>query len=282
MTRPLVSILTPSFNYGRFIGDCIASVANQTYVDVEHIVCDGASTDDTLDVLQDAPAHACWLSEPDRGQSHALNKALSMSRGEIIGWLNADDAFADTRAVERALSIFEEQPDVGVVYGHALMVNANNRVLQVMWAPSFAGALLSRMTTFVQPSVFLRRGVLPELFVREDLRFVMNRDLWLRLRDVTRFRRLDLFVGVDRQHPGRKVMSQAFVDEMAAHNATCTSASLPLALTKAVTVALRLRGVLSVPALADKLQPAFHLHLDRPVTFALRQLILPRRAFPTT
>src|SRR5688572_23602687 len=105
MTDTLVSILTPSYNYAQFIGDCLLSVTNQTHPNIEHIVVDDASTDGTVDVLRDTGTSVRWVSEPDRGQSHALNKALAMSEGEIIGWLNADDAYADTRAVERAVRV---------------------------------------------------------------------------------------------------------------------------------------------------------------------------------
>ena len=131
----LVSILTPSYNQGRFISDCIMSVANQTYRPIEHVVMDGGSTDETLAVLAGAPEHLQWRSEADRGQSHALNKALAESNGEIIGWLNSDDAYADRRAVERAVQLFELHPDIGAVYGHSLMIDARNRVLQYVWAP---------------------------------------------------------------------------------------------------------------------------------------------------
>jgi hypothetical protein len=205
-----------------------------------------------------------------------------MSNGEIIGWLNADDAYADRRAIEYAVSAFERYPEAGAVYGHTLMINAENRVLQLLWSPAFAAALLPGMTPFRQPAVFLRRSALPEPFLREDLHFVMDRDLWLRMRATTRFRRIDLVTGIDRQHATRKVMSQAYHDELKAYEREGLGRPLPAALRKAITVSLRLRGLLSVPGLEHTLQPAIDLRFDDRLHFALRQLMLPQRAFPAT
>src|SRR4051794_18939512 len=96
---------------------------------------DGGSTDGSDDLLREATPPVIWRSERDRGQSHALNKAFAASSGEIIGWINSDDAYVDRRAVATAVELFERYPDVGVAYGHALAVNSVNRVLYVYWLP---------------------------------------------------------------------------------------------------------------------------------------------------
>ena len=270
----LVSILTPSYNQGCFVGDCIASVANQTYRPIEHIICDGGSTDETLDVLHNVAEQVRWASEPDRGQSHALNKALALSQGEIIGWLNSDDAYADRRAVEAAVRAFERWPDVGVVYGHGLHISADNRLLQFLWAPPHREWLMDRLTPFVQPSVFIRRSVIPEPFVREDLRYVMDYDLWRRLRPATRFERIDAIVGVDRHQPMRKVLERGYIDEREAYARDerierCSPATL-----KGLKVALRWSGIWSTTRL--DLEPAFDLDVDSVRARVIRQVLVPR------
>src|SRR5579863_1433630 len=89
-----ISIITPSFNQGRFIEDAIESVLLQGHQDFEHIVIDNCSTDNTVEILKRYD-HIKWISEPDEGQSDALNKGFKMSSGDVIGWLNCDDFYVD-------------------------------------------------------------------------------------------------------------------------------------------------------------------------------------------
>src|SRR4030042_1306962 len=113
---PLVPIVPPSLNKGRFIEETILSIKNQTYPRIEHIVIDGGSTDETLDILKKYSNSLIWISEPDKGQSDAINKGWRMAKGDILGWLNADDTYMPW-AVETAVRFFAENPDVGMVYG---------------------------------------------------------------------------------------------------------------------------------------------------------------------
>src|SRR5437868_3953200 len=99
MSSVLVSVLTPSFNQRPWLKDNLESVSSQSYPNIEHIVMDGASTDGSVEILRNSLHNVRWLSEPDRGQSHALNKAFAESRGEIVGWLNSDDAYFSCDAV---------------------------------------------------------------------------------------------------------------------------------------------------------------------------------------
>ena len=98
---------------------------------------DGLSTDGSVAILETAdPLQVQWASEPDAGQSDALNKAYSLARGEIIGWLNSDDAYFRADAVSLAVATFDRYPDADVVFGHAVLVNADGLVLHVMRVPS--------------------------------------------------------------------------------------------------------------------------------------------------
>ena len=239
---------------------------------------DGGSTDETLAVLARAPEHLQWRSEADRGQSHALNKALAESKGEIIGWLNSDDAYADRRAVERAVQLFELHPDVGAVYGHSLMIDARNRVLQYVWAPPHWNALLRRQTPFTQPAVFLRRsGVAGALRARGPELRDGPRPL-AATRCLARASTASIsVVGIDRHHGERKVESTAYLAERDEYYGSRNQRALNRATAKVIKVALRLRGLPDVRHLSRTLEPALSLTFDSSMSFALRQGLMPRR-----
>src|SRR5215471_13377895 len=121
MTSPSFTIVTPSFNQAAFIGEALESVRQQNWPHVEHVVMDGESTDATVDILKRHSGrsdwkHLRWISEPDRGQAHALNKGFSTVRGEIVGWLNSDDRYLP-HCFEHVARVFQQHPEVDVVYG---------------------------------------------------------------------------------------------------------------------------------------------------------------------
>ena len=118
---PKISIVTPSYNQGRFIEDSIQSVLNQNYPNFEHIIIDNCSTDGTLEILKKYP-HLDWISESDRGQSHGLNKGFHRSRGEWILWLNADD-YCLPGVFEKVSYTFSDYPEFDVIYGEAIFVD---------------------------------------------------------------------------------------------------------------------------------------------------------------
>ena len=276
---PLVSILTPSFNQGRFIGDCIRSVVAQTYPRIEHVVCDGGSTDNTVEVLSAAPETVRWISEPDRGQSHALNKALSMSHGEIVGWLNSDDAYLDPMAIETAVERFERDSSVDVVYGHAALVNADGLILQLRWVPRFNYRLLRFETFIIQPSAFMRRGVVSQRFVDEEYHSAMDSELWLHLGKKHGFGRIDRVLAIDRHHPDRKVYTRP--DVMAADEKRLIERyGIPpytrlRPLHRAFRIAVRVLGLRLIPA---AFRPhACRAYTDQALKLVLRQLVVPRR-----
>lgn len=202
---PLVSILTPSFQQAPWLADNLHSVAAQTYQNLEHIVMDGGSTDGTHDLLQRLSGPQLrWWSEPDRGQSHALNKALSVSRGEIVGWLNSDDAYFGADVIEAVVDIFRRRPEVAVVYGHAALVNADGLILHLIWAPTFSRRLLMLHDFILQPTAFIRRSALGDVIADESLNFAMDYDLWLRLSAKAPFVRINRIIAIDRHHEARK------------------------------------------------------------------------------
>jgi len=202
---PLVSILTPSFNQATWLGDNLRSVACQTYPHIEHIVMDGGSTDGSVELLRAAGTSVIWESEPDRGQSHAINKAFAASGGDIIGWINSDDAYFDCATVADVVAYFEGHPEVDVVYGHALKTTDDGRAIQVLWAPRYDRELLGAVDFITQPAAFIRRRALSEPMLNEEYHFGMDYELWLRLaHQGRRFARIDRVVAIDRHQPERK------------------------------------------------------------------------------
>jgi len=180
------------------------SVAAQTYPNIEHIVIDGGSTDQSVDLLRKANHNLVWHTEGDSGQSEALNKALRESRGKIIGWLNSDDAYFDIRTVSWAVRALLAAPDVALVYGHASLVDAEGVLLPLLWTPPHTYSLLRYHNYISQPTVFIRRDVLRDQLVDERYDYTMDRELWLRLGTSYRFRRVDHILAADRHHASRK------------------------------------------------------------------------------
>ena len=129
MGQPLtLSIVTPSFNTGRYLGAAVASVLSQDWPHIDYLVMDGGSTDNTPDVLRSFGEKLRWISEKDRGQSDAINKGFAQTTGEILTWLNADDAYA-TGAVRTAMEYFQAHPDVALVYGNADYIDARGDLI---------------------------------------------------------------------------------------------------------------------------------------------------------
>jgi glycosyltransferase involved in cell wall biosynthesis len=205
--RPLVSILTPSFNQGRFLGDCLASVARQRYPRIEHVVADGGSTDESLAILVEAGAAVRWISEPDRGQADAVNKAFVQSEGAIVGWVNSDDGLFAADTVDQVVAAFARHPRAGVIYGDAALVDEDGWIFR-HHRSRWPNGPLPVVSPIVQPAAFFRRSVVEpgESLLRIDLHRFLDYELWLRLHSRgVGFVHLSAVVAVDRDHPQRKV-----------------------------------------------------------------------------
>ena len=179
---PTFSIVTPSLNQAAYIEDALASVANQGYPGLEHVVADGGSTDGTLEILQGASG-VTWESEPDAGQADAVNKGFQKATGEILGWLNADD-FYEPGAVHAAADFLARNPDVDVVYGDCLYLyqQTGREELRLVRSRQFDLDFLLNGGCYIhQPATFLRRIALADQRLDEKLRYAMDYDLWVRL-----------------------------------------------------------------------------------------------------
>jgi glycosyltransferase involved in cell wall biosynthesis len=198
-----VSVLTPSYGYGRFIEDAILSVQRQDGVVTEHIIQDASSPDQTLDVLRKYEAVVSWRSEPDGGQSDALNKALSRARGRWIAWLNADEFY-----LPGGLSTLAEAGDrasADIVYGDEVFVDAVGRLMRAVPQHPFSRVLLRWYGCYIAScSAIIRRSALGEAPWNTTLRRIMDWDLYLRLAaEGARGLHVPYPVGAFRAHPDR-------------------------------------------------------------------------------
>jgi glycosyltransferase involved in cell wall biosynthesis len=178
---PLVSIITPSFNKGPYIEETILSVGNQTYKNIEHIIIDGGSTDETISILKHYNKDLKWISEPDEGQSDAINKGWRLAKGDIIAYLNADDTYLP-EAIETAVHFFEKNPDIYMVYGDGLITDEYGNNQRPFHCGEFNLKDLVFCQSYIfQPSVFLRKEIFDSVGdVDVKLHLAMDHDYWLR------------------------------------------------------------------------------------------------------
>ena len=183
-----ISVITVTYNCSRVIEDCLASVAEQIYGDVEHVAIDGASTDGTLDILR---AHRSKLSvlvsEPDGGIYDAMNKGIAHAHGEILGFLNADDIYVDDRVLQTVAQCFSDDPRLDACYSDLIYVDQFDKSQTVRyWRSSpFVQGSFSRGWCPPHPTFFVRRSVY-ERFGGFDLsyRFAADNELMMRLLEV--------------------------------------------------------------------------------------------------
>jgi len=184
MGSPFVSVVTPSYNQAEFIEDTIRSVIDQDGDDVEHVVVDGGSDDGTVGILEEYEDRydLRWVSESDRGQTHAINKGIRMSDGDWIGWLNSDDMYSEDAVdcLDRATSRY---PDADVVYGDLRFVDRDGEEIFRRYHTRPSSFIQSYYTPFTgNHCTFFRSRVFEELGVlNEDLEFAMDIDLYTRI-----------------------------------------------------------------------------------------------------
>jgi len=201
---PRVSVVMPSLNQGRFIRTAIDSVLDQKYPDLELLVIDGQSTDDTLAVLRSYGDRIRWVSEPDAGQVPALNKGFRMVSGDVIGWLNADDLYLPG-AVAAAVAYFEQAPEVDLVYGDADHIDETGRVLAAYPTESFSLARLRYTCYICQPAALFRRRVFDTVgLLDERMNCSMDYDYWIRIAQRGRVEHLRTRLAQSRLHPTTK------------------------------------------------------------------------------
>lgn len=195
------TIITPSLNYGRFLGDCLESVAAQTNATFEHLVIDGGSTDDSAEVAARFP-HIVWTQAPDKGMSDAINKGFDSAKGDWVMWLNADDRLKPEVLSKVLLELNQTHADL--VYGDYYFIDVSGKFLRAMRVPRWSAFINIYHHCYVpSTATFIRRvSVIHEGHrLREDFRYVMDGEFYVRLHSIgKRFSHFPIVVADFRLH----------------------------------------------------------------------------------
>jgi len=208
MITPKVSIVTPSFNQGQFLEETILSVLNQDYPNTEYIIIDAGSTDGTLVILKKYH-HLIWISEPDHGQTEAINKGFRLTTGDIITYLNSDDLLLPG-AVSAVVNAFSKYPKADFIYGDFKVIDSKgNHILSRNTISYDRNVLIYGRALIAQPASFFRRSLVTKIgYLDETYDFCMDLEFWIRAAlNGAKFHHIDFPLAAQRLHPQSKTMS---------------------------------------------------------------------------
>lgn len=208
---PRISIVTPSYNQGQFIEETIRSVLLQGYPNFEYIIVDGGSTDGSVEIIKKyEPWLAYWVSEKDRGQSHAINKGIKRASGDILLWLNADDICLPC-SFQIVVDAFRTNPTYSIVIGQAQLIDVYGRIVGQLHSQfnSWSEVITSPTNLIRQVSTFFSRGLFNELgMVDESLHIAMDTELLIRFTQHHKPLILNRFITAFRTHASAKSRKQ--------------------------------------------------------------------------
>jgi len=179
---PRISIITPSYNQAQFIEETIRSVLLQNYTSLEYIVVDGGSNDGTVEILRRYETWLSWISEPDRGQTDAINKGLRMTTGDVLAYLNSDDIFIPN-GVRIIADYMRRRPEIGLVYGDCRVLDEAGKVIgNLPRHPFDLERTIERGEFLPQQATFWRREAMVKVGIFDDtLRYAMDYEYFIRI-----------------------------------------------------------------------------------------------------
>ncbi len=202
----LVSIVTPTFNMGRYLPEAIESVLSQDYTSVEYIVADGASTDSTPAILASYGSRLRWFSGKDNGPSDAAHRAFAQARGDIFAWLNADDSYLPG-AIRTAVSYLAAHPEIDVVYGEGYWIAEDGARISRYPTLAWDARVLERDCFICQPAAFFRASAYRKCGLDPEINRSFDYDLWIRMAKAgIRFAAIPEYLANSRMHAGAKTI----------------------------------------------------------------------------
>src|SRR3990172_2361137 len=206
----LVSIITPSYNQASYLEETILSVLDQDYPRIEYVVVDGVSTDGSVEIIRKYESRFAWcVSEKDRGQADAINKGIARATGDIVAWLNSDDYYLQG-TVGAAVRVFEEHPDVVLVYGNMLAVDEDGRTYNTLNYKQLTIEDLLCFQIIGQPAVFMRRSALQKTSgLNPAFHFLLDHLLWIQIAQQGKILHADQTWSAARYHAEAKNRAKA-------------------------------------------------------------------------
>jgi glycosyltransferase involved in cell wall biosynthesis len=221
-----ISIVTPSFNQAAYIEETLWSVKNQNYPNIEHVVIDGASTDGSVDILHRYASlpnwgHLSWISEPDRGQTAAINKGFRLASGDIFAYLCADDRYAQD-VFRFVASHFQSNPAIDLIYGECHFIDEAGTIMRRKRPVYFDRRRLLRANCIWQPTVFFRKRVWEVVGpFNENLQFAMDYEYWLRAAQTCSIQSVSAHLADYRLHSSSKTVTATRKHLTEAHSVAC-------------------------------------------------------------
>lgn len=208
--KPLVSVITPSYNQSGFLEDTIKSVLAQDYPAIEYLIVDGGSTDGSVEIIHKYKSELTWwVSEPDEGQASAINKGMAKARGEIVAWLNSDDLYLPG-AVSRAVAEYQSHPQLGLVFGNAVTIDAGGCPIKELIFPDWQLEDLIGFRIICQPAVFMARELYEQVAGLDlNYHFMLDHQLWIRIATLAPVQHVPSMLAAARHHEAAKNVSQA-------------------------------------------------------------------------
>lgn len=202
---PKISIITPSYNQGKFLEETIQSVLSQNYPNLEYIIIDGGSDDNSVEIIKKYEKYlAYWESKKDKGQAHAINKGFQKSTGEIIAWLNSDDTYLP-HVLEKVNTFFTNNENCKWIAGNVFFTDENGTIISKKKSLYSPFILRYASSSLYQQSVFLRRDILNEIgYLNESMHFLMDQEWFCRISEKYETAIINLNVALFRWHKKSK------------------------------------------------------------------------------